>query len=102
LIPREGATKIGEWLKTKPTTSGTLYGLHEAHENGLPANGTMWAVIFWQGGTTRKPGGRSSWKDRFIWFSWPSCARPAVMVLASCYLLARRERLVFGPLRLPD
>jgi hypothetical protein len=57
LIPcARGATKISEWLKTNTDDSrSTLYGsCMNRMKTVSPANGTVRAVIFWQGGSDAK------------------------------------------------
>jgi Carbohydrate esterase, sialic acid-specific acetylesterase len=68
---REGATKISEWLKTQTgDPRSTLYGsCMNRMKTVSPANGTVRAVIFWQGGSDAKTQEDAlSWKDRFTAF----------------------------------
>ena len=72
LIPcARGATKISEWLKTQTgDPRSTLYGsCMNRMKTVSPANGTVRAVIFWQGGSDAKTQEDAlSWKDRFTTF----------------------------------
>ena len=72
LIPcARGATKISEWLKTQTgDPRSTLYGsCMNRMKTVSPANGTVRAVIFWQGGSDAKTQEDAlSWKDRFTAF----------------------------------
>lgn len=72
LIPcARGATKISEWLKTQTDDQrSTLYGsCMNRMKTVSPANGTIRAVIFWQGGSDAKNEEDAlSWKDRFTAF----------------------------------
>jgi hypothetical protein len=107
LIPcARGATKIGEWLKTKTDDQrSTLYGsCMNRMKTVSPANGTIRAVIFWQGGSDAKNQEDAlSWKDRFTAFVAELRSTGPDGLGFMLTLPARRERLVFGPrLRLPD
>ncbi|MGH6824220.1 sialate O-acetylesterase [Methyloceanibacter sp.] len=69
LIPcARGATTISEWLKVQTDDPrSTLYGsCMNRMKTVSPANGTVRAVIFWQGGSDAKSQEDAlSWKDRF-------------------------------------
>jgi Carbohydrate esterase, sialic acid-specific acetylesterase len=72
LIPcARGATKISEWLKTETDDPrSTLYGsCMNRMRTVSPANGTIRAAIFWQGGSDAKNQEDAlAWKDRFTAF----------------------------------
>jgi Carbohydrate esterase, sialic acid-specific acetylesterase len=72
LIPcARGATKISEWLKTKTDDQrSTLYGsCMNRMKTVSPANGTIRAVTFWQGGSdAKKEEDALAWKDHFTAF----------------------------------
>ncbi len=72
LIPcARGATRISQWLKTKTDDPrSTLYGsCMNRIKTVAPRNGTIRAVIFWQGGSDgRYEEDAPKWKERFTTF----------------------------------